>query len=113
MTERMSAITEYQAHIYFDAATREQADRLCKAAGEAFGVKIGRMHDKPVGPHPRGCCQLTVRTEQLAQVLPWLVLNRQGLTVFAHAQTGNALKDHTEHVIWLGPSETLTLSALS
>jgi DOPA 4,5-dioxygenase len=46
-------------------------------------------------------------------VLPWLVLNRRGLTVFAHAQTGNALKDHTEHVIWLGPSETLKLSALS
>jgi DOPA 4,5-dioxygenase len=33
--------------------------------------------------------------------------------VFAHAQTGNALKDHTAHVIWLGPSETLKLSALS
>ena len=33
--------------------------------------------------------------------------------MFAHAQTGNALKDHTDHVIWLGPSETLKLSALS
>ncbi len=32
-----------------------------------------------------------------------------GLTVFTHAQTGNALKDHTDHVIWLGPSETLKL----
>ena len=36
--------------------------------------------------------------------------NRRGLTVFTHAQTGNALKDHTDHVIWLGPSETLELS---
>ena len=109
----MSAITEYHAHVYFDAATREQADRLCKAAGETFGVKVGRMHDNPVGPHPRGSCQLTVKAEQLAEVLPWLVLNRGELTVFAHAQTGNALKDHTAHVIWLGPSETLKLSALS
>ena len=25
------------------------------------------------------------------------------------AETGNALKDHTQHVIWLGPSETLKL----
>jgi aromatic ring-cleaving dioxygenase len=33
--------------------------------------------------------------------------------VFAHAQTGDALKDHTEHVIWLGPSEPLDLAALS
>jgi DOPA 4,5-dioxygenase len=113
MIQGMSAITEYHAHVYFDAATREQADKFCKAAGERFGVKVGRMHDKPVGPHPRGSCQLTVKIEQLAQVLPWLVLNRRGLTVFAHAQTGNAMKDHTEHVIWLGPSETLRLSALS
>ena len=109
----MSAITEYHAHVYYDAATRAVADKLCKAAGETFGVKVGRMHDNPVGPHPRGSCQLTVKTKQLAEVLPWLVLNRGALTIFAHAQTGNALKDHTAHVIWLGPSETLKLSALS
>ena len=86
--------------------------KLCKAAGKTFGVKVGRMHDNPVGPHPRGSCQLTIGIEQFAEVLPWLVLNRGGLTVFTHAQTGNALKDHTDHVIWLGPSETLKLSAL-
>jgi DOPA 4,5-dioxygenase len=108
----MSAITEYHAHVYYDADTREQADRLCKAAGETFGVKVGRMHDNPVGPHPRGSCQLTVKTDQFDRVIPWLVQNRNGLTIFAHAQTGNALKDHTDHVIWLGPSETLKLSAL-
>jgi len=35
------------------------------------------------------------------------------LTVFAHAETGDAMKDHTEHVVWLGPSEMLNLAALS
>jgi aromatic ring-cleaving dioxygenase len=107
----MGAISEYHAHVYFDAANREQARQLCTAAGETFGVKVGRMHDKPVGPHPRGSCQLTVKTEQFATVIPWLIENRHGLTIFAHAQTGDALKDHTDHVIWLGPSETLKLSA--
>ena len=109
----MSAITGYHAHVYYDAATREQAQRLCSAAGAAFGVKVGRMHDKPVGPHPRGSCQLTVPTSQFASVIPWLIENRRGLTVFIHAETGNALKDHTDHVLWLGPSEPLKLSALS
>ena len=71
------------------------------------------MHDNPVGPHPRGSCQLTIGKEQFTDVVSWLVLNRSGLTVFTHAQTGNALKDHTDHVIWLGPSETLKLSAVS
>jgi aromatic ring-cleaving dioxygenase len=109
----MSTISGYHAHVYFDAAEHEKAQRLCEAARAAFGVAVGRMHDRPVGPHPRGSCQLTVAADQLASVLPWLIVNRDGLTVFAHAQTGDALKDHTEHVIWLGPSEPLDLSALS
>ena len=109
----MSAIENYHAHVYYDADTRAAAQKLCAAAGQTFSVKVGRMHDKPVGPHPRGSCQLTIGKEQFAAVIPWLVLNRGELTIFAHAQTGNARKDHTDHVIWLGPSEKLKLSALS
>ncbi len=105
----MSEIENFHAHVYYDAADRAKAIELCEAAGKKFGVKVGRMHDNPVGPHPRGSCQLTIEKEQLSDVLPWLVLNRGKLTVFTHAQTGNALKDHTQHVIWLGPSETLKL----
>src|SRR6201999_4381668 len=106
----MSEIENFHAHVYYDADTRADAARLWEAAGKTFGVKIGRMHDNPVGPHPRGSCQLTVPREQFADVIPWLGLNRGKLTVFTHAQTGDALKDHTAHVIWLGPSETLELS---
>ena len=109
----MSTITGYHAHVYFDAADRERADRLCKEAGRVFGVTVGRMHDKPVGPHPRGSCQLAFGPELFGQVIPWLIEHRGGLTVFAHAESGEALKDHTEHVLWLGPSETLELAALS
>jgi DOPA 4,5-dioxygenase len=109
----MSAIAGYHAHVYFDAADRERALKLCKAAGEKFSVVVGRMHDKPVGPHPRGSCQLAFGPGEFARVIPWLIENRGGLTVFAHAETGYALKDHTEHVLWLGPSEQLNLAALS
>jgi DOPA 4,5-dioxygenase len=109
---RGGAIRNFHAHVYYDAASRAQAEKLCNAAGRKFGVKVGRMHDNPVGPHPRGSCQLTVGNDQFSTVIPWLVRNRRGLTVFAHAQTGDALTDHTEHVLWLGPSEMLKLSAL-
>jgi len=109
----MSAITGYHAHVYFDAAARERARTLCEAARKAFGVAVGRMHDRPVGPHPRGSRQLTIGIDQFASVIPWLIVNRDGLTIFAHAESGNALKDHTDHVIWLGPSEPLDLSALT
>jgi aromatic ring-cleaving dioxygenase len=63
--------------------------------------------------HNHCASPLTVAADQFASVIPWLVLNRDGLTVFTHAQTGDALKDHTAHVIWLGPSESLDLAALS
>jgi aromatic ring-cleaving dioxygenase len=109
----MGAIASYHAHVYFDAGDREQARQLCEAAGREFGVTVGRIHDKPIGPHPRGSCQLAFGADKFAAVIPWLILNRNGLTVFAHAETGETLKDHTEHVLWLGPSETLNLSALS
>ena len=109
----MSAITHYHAHIYFDAATRTQAQRLVETADKLFQVKVGRMHEKPVGPHPRGSCQLEFGTDQFATLVPWLVQNRNGLTVFAHAETGDEVKDHTEHVIWLGASEPLDLSKLT
>ena len=105
----MSEIENFHAHVYYDPPEHADALKLCEAAGQKFGVKVGRMHDNPVGPHPRGSCQLTIETSQLAEVLPWLVLNRGKFTVFTHAQTGNALKDHTQHVVWLGPSETLKL----
>jgi aromatic ring-cleaving dioxygenase len=109
----MSEIKGYHAHIYFDTADREQAERLCAEAGKAFAVAVGRMHDKPVGPHPRGSCQLAFGPDLFGKVVPWLIAHRGGLTVFAHAETGDAMTDHTEHVVWLGPSETLNLAALS
>ena len=109
----MGEITGYHAHVYFDASSREQAVQLCEAARRAFGVSVGRMHDRPVGPHPRGSCQLAFGPDLFASVVPWLLANRNGLTVFAHAETGDALEDHTEHVLWLGASEPLDLAALS
>ena len=106
----MSTITGYHAHVYFDATERDRAHRLCTQAGGISGVTVGRMHDKPVGPHPRGSCQLTVQPEQFGEFAQWAVLNRKGLTIFAHAETGDDLADHTSHVIWFGPSEPLNLS---
>lgn len=109
----MSAITGYHAHVYFDPASRQQAQALCEAAAKDFPVVVGRMHDHPVGPHPRGSCQLAFQAELFGSVIPWLLEHRNGLTIFAHASTGDSIKDHTEHVLWLGPSETLDLAALS
>lgn len=103
-------IRDFHAHIYFDPNEVEQARQLGAAASERFGVPQGHYHLRPVGPHPRGSCQLTVPAAQFGEVAQWLTLNRGPLTIFAHANTDNDLADHTQHVIWFGPSETLNLA---
>ena len=103
-------IRDFHAHIYFDPDQVEQARALGAAARARFGAPEGQYHLRPVGPHPRGSCQLTVPAAQFGEVAQWLVLNRRGLTIFAHANTGDDRSDHTEHVIWFGKSEPLDLS---
>lgn len=103
-------IAEYHAHVYYDAATFDRAAELCQAVAERFGLAMGRMHRKPVGPHPRWSCQLTVPAFQLGDVVPWLMVAREGLTVFVHGVSGDDLYDHSALVLWLGESEPLQLS---
>ena len=86
------------------------ARALAAAAHERFGVAVGHFHLVPVGPHPRGSVQMTVPTEQFGEVATWLAVNRGGLTIFAHASTGDDRQDHMHNVIWFGPSERLDLT---
>lgn len=106
----MTEIRDFHAHIYFNPDELDAAQVLAREAQTLFGVAVGRFHQRPVGPHPRGSCQLTVGAEQFGTFAKWLVFNRRGLTIFAHAETGNDLADHTAHVIWFGPSEALDIS---
>ena len=107
---REPSIRDFHAHIYYDPADVELAKQLAAAAQARFSVAVGHFHLKPVGPHPRGSCQLTVPTDDFGHVAQWLALNRGPLTIFAHANTGDDLADHTQHVIWFGESERLDLS---
>jgi len=103
-------IYNFHAHIYFDPEEVEKARVLGDEAHRRFRVPVGHYHLRPVGPHPRGSVQLTVPPEQFGDLAQWLAINRNGLTVFTHANTGDDLVDHTRHVIWFGPSEELDLS---
>jgi aromatic ring-cleaving dioxygenase len=107
------AIRDFHAHIYYDPDEVDQARALAAAAQERFPVAVGHFHLRPVGPHPRGSCQLTVPTDVFGDIAQWLTLNRGALTIFAHAETGEDLADHTRHVIWFGESEKLDLSIFS
>ena len=106
------AIKGYHAHIYYDADTIGVAREVIDAACARFDVARGRMHEKPVGPHPMWSCQLACGPEVFAGLLPWLTLNRRGLIVFAHPETDDSLADHAERAIWLGESRPLDIDVI-
>ena len=105
-------IEGWHAHVYFSDGEIAEAKELCEEVHDRFDIPMGRMHVEPVGPHPTGSCQLTVPADRFAEVMAWLALNRDGLTIFCHAETGDAMADHTEHVLWLGESQPLRLDVL-
>ena len=105
-----TVIEDFHAHIYFDDSQLAEARALAAAVQQRFGVPVGHFHVRPVGPHPRGSVQMTVPTDRFGEVSTWLTVNRAGLTVFAHASTGDDRADHSRHVVWFGSSEALDLS---
>ncbi len=101
---------DYHAHLYFDAESLAQARLLCGQIQARFGLMPGRLHQRPVGPHPAWSCQIKFSRQDFDQLIPWLRDNRQGLSVLIHAVTGDDLKDHSDYAYWLGDSLVLNLA---
>ncbi len=102
----------YHAHVYFDQDTVDFASELCRTAGDKFGLKVGRVHQKLVGPHTRWSCQIIFSHKSFEAFIPWLDDNRKGLSVLVHALTGDDIVDHTQYAYWLGDSVDINLDAL-
>jgi aromatic ring-cleaving dioxygenase len=100
----------YHAHIYFNAASLDQARNLCENAGETLKISVGRVHTRPVGPHPHWSCQLSFDAPRFDEVITWLDQHRHGLNILVHGVTGDDLADHTEHAAWLGQASELNLA---
>ena len=54
------------------------------------------------GPHTRSMYQIAFPATMLETFLPWLMLNRDGLVILLHPETGNDYRDHTAHAVWFG-----------
>src|ERR1700744_5460322 len=99
----LSAIGSFHAHIYFDGpAQREAAMVLREQIGERFGVTLGGVPDRLVGPHARTMYQVAFDAASFGKFVPWLMLNRQGLTVLVHPNTRDSRRDHLVHALWMG-----------
>ena len=77
-----------------------------------FRVEFGGFRDDPVGPHPVANLQIIFTTAEFPNVVPWLMLNREGLDVLIHPLTDGSVDDHSHYALWLGKPITLKLEIL-
>ncbi len=101
MKKGPTEIAKYHAHVYYDGETRQVAARV-RDGLEQFDAKLGSWHDEPVGPHTKGMYQVEFLPKEFAAIVPWLMLNREGLDVLVHPSTGEGYGDHMIRSLWLG-----------
>jgi aromatic ring-cleaving dioxygenase len=109
-----AVIKGYHAHIYYDpATTRAAAAHLREGIGAAFPeARLGSWHDEAVGPHSVAMYQVAFAVEEFPRLVPWLMLNRNGLNVLVHPLGDSAYDDHTIYAMWLGDKLPLRLDVL-
>lgn len=105
-------IKGYHAHVYYAPETRAIAERVRAGIGDRFQARLGGWHDEPVGPHSVAMYQVAFAAEEFAGLVPWLMLNREGLDVLVHPLSGDSVADHTRFAAWLGTPLPLRLEVL-
>jgi len=107
-----ASIKDWHAHVYYTPATRNQAAALREWIEQKFTVRMGRWHEEKVGPHPQAMYQVAFANDQFSSLVPFIALNRMGLTVLVHPNTGRDRDDHALRAMWFGAVLPLDLSVL-
>jgi len=108
----MSENKGYHAHVYYNQASRPTAERLRDAIVAQFAVRPGAFSDEPIGPHPISQFNVIFETEEFQKIVPWLMLNREGLDVLVHPLTESSYDDHSKNALWLGTPVPMRLEVL-
>ena len=108
----MSENRGYHAHIYYDSNTKPKAAQLREVLLEKFKVEPGGFSDEPRGPHPISQFNVIFETSEFQDIVPWLMLNRDGLDVLVHPLTESSYDDHSKNAMWLGTPVSLNLDIL-
>jgi DOPA 4,5-dioxygenase len=105
-------IDGYHGHVYYAPETRTLAEQVRETLTATFGVEARQLSDAPIGPHLVPQFRFTFTTAQFDTIVPWLMLNRQGLDVLVHPLTDSSYDDHSRYAIWLGSPVALKLDTL-
>ena len=109
-------INYYHAHVYYGDvdAVREKASRLREKVWNKWRgrVRMGRFRDTAVGPHPQAMYQIEFDHDVFAEIVPWLMYNRDGLNILLHPDAQDAFRDHAWYPFWMGKKLDLRLDFL-
>ena len=108
----MTEIKGYHAHVYYNAETRKIAEALRETIIGTFAVEPGAFSDEPRGPHPISQFNVVFRTGEFQTIVPWLMLNHEGLDVLIHPLTESSYDDHSRNALWIGTPVPLLLERL-
>jgi aromatic ring-cleaving dioxygenase len=112
MSNASPAVYGYHAHVYYDPTTRARAEQLRETIASALGVEVRELSDASRGPHPVPQFRFMFTTAQFENIVPWLMLNRQGLDVLVHPLTDSSYDDHSRYAVWLGTPVPLKLNTM-
>ncbi|KAF4549039.1 Hypothetical protein D9617_24g017530 [Elsinoe fawcettii] len=107
----------FDVHIYFQQNSEYElkfATELWERIRREFPeLRIYKVWDKPIGPHPIGMFEVNIFTPaQFGAFIPWLVIHRGPLSALLHPNTGDDYRDHTQRATWLGKEYPLHLRPL-
>ena len=88
--------------VYYDARDQAQAAQLRETIIGKFKIESGAFSDEPRGPHPIAQFNVIFENSEFQTIVPWLMLNRDGLDVLVHALTESSYDDHSKNALWLG-----------
>jgi aromatic ring-cleaving dioxygenase len=107
----MDSNAPYHAHIYYSAKERAAAEALRDDFARSPDILfVGRLMDRPVGPHPLPQFEVHFLEQSLPAVVA--VIEGSGLTALVHPLTDDDLADHTSLARWIGEPLALDTSVL-
>ncbi len=101
----------YHAHIYWSTLEERQEAMSIRAYLHDNGCALGRIWDRPIGPHPLPMYQVMYDSSNKDCIEKYL--KQSTLTILLHEDVGvDHVRDHTEGARWIGKTLELDLDFL-
>jgi aromatic ring-cleaving dioxygenase len=105
-------ILEFHFHVYYEPNQRAEAESFRKEVCRVGGAQwmVSSLSDGPRGPHVKAMFGIHVPSDSLVKAMSFIMKNHGSLPVLFHPETGDDVRDHSDHAFWLGEKQPLDFS---